>query len=91
MQPIFSVFFPSRLGGEPFALLCFLLKEIDHFFKSPFFGQYDPAEVSFVWFVEKVAVGMRSYKPTSRNASANKDAEKTRVRSGNSHIAMELG
>jgi hypothetical protein len=31
MQPIFSVFFPSRLRGEPFALLCFLLKEIYHF------------------------------------------------------------
>src|SRR5215472_1273114 len=95
MQPIFSVFFPSRLSGEPFALMCFLLKEITHFchsdFRSLFFGEDDPAGVSFVWFAGKVAVGMRSGKPTNRTASANRDARATQLCSGNSHIAMKQG
>ena len=44
----------------------------------------------FLWFVGKVDVGMRSCKPRSRIASANKDAGKTPVRCGNSRIDIEL-
>jgi len=85
--------FSPSLRREIPATLSFFLEEIGHFchcdFKSLFFGEH-PIGVSFVWFVGKVAVGMRSCKPESRIASANSDARKARVRCGNSRIVMKL-
>ena len=78
---------------EVAALRRLVLKEIGQFchcdLKSVFFGEH-PAGLSFFWFVGKVAVGMRSCKPTNRIACANRDASKTRACCGNSHIAMKL-
>jgi len=60
-------------------------------FKSLFFGEDDPVGVSFVWFVGKVAVGMRLGKPANRIAFANRDERETQLCYDNSHIAMKLG